>query len=114
MNSLRNSVRLIGNLGANPEIRELDKGKKMAKFSLATSESYKDADGNRVNETQWHNIVVWGKQADFAAQYLEKGQQIALEGKLLTRTFTDKEGNKRYFTEITANEILKTSASKSE
>jgi len=89
MNSLRNSVRLIGNLGGNPEIKELAQGKKLAKFSLATTENYKDADGNKVSETQWHNIIAWGRQADFAEKYLEKGNQIAIEGKLLTRTYVD-------------------------
>jgi single-strand DNA-binding protein len=110
MNSLRNSVRLIGNLGGNPEIKELAQGKKLAKFSLATTENYKDADGNKVSETQWHNIIAWGRQADFAQKYLEKGNQIAIEGKLLTRTYVDREGVKKYLTEISANEILKTNS----
>jgi single-strand DNA-binding protein len=101
-------VRLIGNLGGNPEIKELAQGKKLAKFSLATTENYKDADGNKVSETQWHNIIAWGRQADFAEKYLEKGNQIAIEGKLLTRTYVDREGIKKYLTEISANEILKT------
>jgi single-strand DNA-binding protein len=112
MNSLRNSVRLIGNLGGTPEVKELNQGKKMAKFSLATTENYKDADGNKVSETQWHNIVAWGRQADFAQKYLEKGNQIAIEGKLLTRVYVDREGIKRYFTEINVNEILKTNGIK--
>ena len=112
MNSLRNSVRLIGNLGGTPEVKELHQGKKMAKFSLATTENYKDADGNKVSETQWHNIVAWGRQADFAQKYLEKGNQIAIEGKLLTRMYVDREGIKRYFTEINVNEILKTNGIK--
>lgn len=108
MNNLRNSVRLIGNLGGNPEIKELTSGKKLAKFSLATTEKYKDADGNSVSETQWHNIIVWGRQADFAQKYLEKGNEIVVEGKLINRNYTDKEGVKKYITEINANEILKT------
>ncbi len=112
MNSLRNSVRLIGNLGGTPEVKELAKGKKMAKFSLATTENYKDADGNKVSETQWHNIVAWGRQADFVEKYLDKGNQIAIEGKLLTRNYVDREGNKRYLTEISVNEILKTNGVK--
>ena len=106
MNNLRNSVRLIGNLGVNPEIKELTGGKKLAKFSLATTEKYKDADGNPVSETQWHNIIVWGRQADFAQKYLEKGNEIVIEGKLINRNYTDKEGIKKYITEINANEIL--------
>ena len=108
MNNLRNSVRLIGNLGGNPEIKEITGGKKLAKFSLATTEKYKDADGNPVSETQWHNIIVWGRQADFAQKYLEKGNEIVVEGKLINRNYTDKEGIKKYITEINANEILKT------
>jgi single-strand DNA-binding protein len=112
MNNLRNSVRLIGNLGGNPEIKELTGGKKLAKFSLATTERYKDSDGNPVSETQWHNIIVWGKQADFAQKYLEKGNEIVVEGKLINRNFTDKEGIKKYITEINVSEILKTANKK--
>jgi single-strand DNA-binding protein len=107
MNNLRNSVRLIGNLGGNPEIKDLAGGKKLAKISLATTEKYKDSDGNMVSETQWHNLSAWGKQAEFAQKYLEKGNEIAIEGKLLNRSYTDKEGQKKYVSEISVNEILK-------
>ena len=107
MNNLRNSVRLIGNLGGNPEIKDLAGGKKLAKISLATTEKYKDSDGNMVSETQWHNLSAWCKQAEFAQKYLEKGNEIAIEGKLLNRSYTDKEGQKKYVSEISVNEILK-------
>jgi len=107
MNNLRNSVRLIGNLGGNPEIKELPSGKKMAKFSLATSDKHKDAEGNQVTETQWHNLIIWGKTAEFAEKYLEKGNEVAVEGKISNRSYSDKEGQKKYITEIVVNEIIK-------
>lgn len=110
MNQLKNSVRLLGNLGANPELRELPSGKKLARINLATSESYKDAEGNKVTETQWHNLVAWGKTAEYASKYLTKGSKIAIEGKLINKNFNDKDGNKRYLTEIYVNEILNVSA----
>lgn len=106
MNGLRNSVRLIGNLGQAPDVKELSGGKKLAKFSLATSEVYKDAEGNKITETQWHHIVAWGKQADVVSKFLKKGSEVAVEGKLHSRSYTDKEGKKRFFTEIVVNELL--------
>jgi len=106
MNSLRNNVRLIGNLGMNPDVKELNGGKKLAKFSIATSETYKGEDGNKVTETQWHNLVVWGKQADVVEKYLKKGNEVAIEGKLSSRNYTDKDGVKRYVTEIIVNDLL--------
>lgn len=106
MNNLRNSVRLIGNLGMNPEVKEIGKDKKVAKFSLATKEVYKNEDGEKVSETQWHNLIAWGNQAKLAEKYLKKGNEIAIEGKLTSRNYTDKEGVKRYVTEIIVNEIL--------
>ncbi len=106
MNNLRNSVRLIGNLGMNPEVKEIGKDKKVAKFSLATKEVYKNEDGEKVNETQWHNLIAWGSQAKIAEKYLKKGNEIAIEGKLTSRNYTDKDGVKRYVTEIVVNEIL--------
>jgi single-strand DNA-binding protein len=107
MNNLKNSVRLIGNLGGNPEVKELPSGKKLAKLSLATTEKYKDSDGKTVSETQWHYLVAWGKNADFAEKYLEKGNEIAIEGRLLNRSYTDKDGQKKYISEISVLEILK-------
>jgi single-strand DNA-binding protein len=106
MNNLRNSVRLIGNLGMNPEIKEIGNDKKLAKFSLATKEVYKNEAGEKVSETQWHNLIAWGNQAKLAEKYLKKGNEIAIEGKLTSRNYTDKEGVKRYVTEIVVNEIL--------
>ena len=106
MNNLKNSVRLIGNLGQNPEVKETTNGKKLAKFSVATNESYRDENGKEVKETMWHNLTVWGKQADIAAKYLKKGSEVAIEGKLSNLNYTDKDGVKRYVTEITVNEFL--------
>ncbi|MEW6470116.1 MAG: single-stranded DNA-binding protein [Bacteroidota bacterium] len=106
MNALRNKVQLIGNLGANPEIKTLDGGKKLAKLSLATNESYKNAKGEKVTETQWHNLVAWGKLAEIIEKYLMKGSEVAVEGKLISRSYSDKEGAKRYITEIQVSELL--------
>jgi single-strand DNA-binding protein len=106
MNTLRNKVQLIGNLGNNPEIITLDSGKKLAKFSIATNETYKNAQGEKVTETQWHNVVAWNKTAEIVENYLEKGKEVAIEGKLTSRSYDDKEGNKRYITEIIVNELL--------
>ncbi len=106
MSTLRNKVQLIGNLGNNPEIITLDSGKKLAKFNLATNETYKNAQGEKVTDTQWHNIVAWNKTAEIIEKYLEKGSQVAVEGKLTTRSWDDKEGNKRYITEVVCNELM--------
>lgn len=105
MRNIRNSVQLIGRLGAAPEVKELEKGNAVARFSIATNDSYKNAKGEKVTETQWHNIVAWGRNATFAQKYFTKGQEIALEGKLVHRSYDDKDGNKRYVTEIIANEF---------
>jgi len=106
MNTLRNKVQLIGNLGNNPEIITLDSGKKLAKFSIATNENYKNAKGEKITETQWHNLIAWNKTAEIVEKLLEKGKEVAIEGKLTTRTYDDKEGNKKYITEIVVNELL--------
>lgn len=106
MNSLRNKVQLIGNLGNDPEIITLDSGKKLAKFSIATNEQYKNAQGEKVTDTQWHNIIAWNKTADIMEQYVTKGKEIAIEGKLTSRSYEDKQGQKRYVTEILCNELL--------
>ena len=106
MNAIKNKVQLIGNLGSAPEVKDLDNGNKVPRFSLATSEYYVNKKGEKVNETQWHNIVIWGKLADIAGRYLQKGSQVVIEGKLSNRNYTDKEGAKKYFTEIVANEML--------
>src|SRR4029077_8454855 len=106
MYALKNKVQLIGNLGNNPEIRTTEGGKKMARFSIATNETYHSAKGDKVTETQWHNLVAWGKVADIAEQYLSKGSEVVIEGKLINRNYMDKEGTKRYITEVQVNEVL--------
>ena len=106
MYALKNKVQLIGNLGNSPEVRTFDGGRKMARFSMATNESYRNAQGERVTDTQWHNLIAWGKLADIAEQFLIKGKEVAVEGKLINRSYNDKEGNKRYVTEIQVNELL--------
>ena len=106
MNSLRNKVQLIGRLGQEPEIITLDSGKKLAKFSIATNEKYKKANGEIVNDTQWQNLVTWNKNAEIIEQYVTKGKEIAIKGKLTSRSYQDKEGQKRYVTEVVVNELL--------
>ena len=106
MNALRNKVQLIGNLGMNPIVTELDGGRKVAKFTLATNETYKNQKGERVQDTQWHNVVAWGKTAELMEQLLAKGKEVMVEGKLTNRSWDDKDGNKRYITEVIANEFL--------
>lgn len=106
MNSLKNKVQLIGHLGNDPELVTLDSGSKLAKFSLATNETYKNSEGEKVTDTQWHNIVAWGKIAEIAENFLAKGKEIMIEGKLMSRSYETKEGEKRYITEIKCNELL--------
>ncbi|MGF1557343.1 single-stranded DNA-binding protein [Paucihalobacter sp.] len=106
MNALRNKVQLIGRLGQDPEIVNLESGKKLAKFSMATNDIYTNAKGEKVENTEWHNVVAWGKVAEIIEKYVNKGQEIAVEGKLTTRSWDDKEGNKRYTTEVVCNEML--------
>ena len=106
MNTLRNKVQLIGNLGNDPEIINLESGRTLAKFAIATNESYKNAEGEKVTDTQWHNVVAWGKTAQIIEKYLSKGKEVAIEGKLTSRSYEDKDGNKRYVTEIVVNELL--------
>ena len=106
MSTLRNKVQLIGNLGNNPEIMTLDSGKKLAKISIATNETYKNAQGEKVTDTQWHNVVAWNKTAEIIEKYLEKGNEVAIQGKLTSRSYEDKDGTKKYITEIVCNELL--------
>lgn len=98
-----NKVILIGRLGRDPEVRRLENGVAVAKFSLATDETYKDKEGNKVQQTEWHNIVVWRGLAETAEKYLKKGMLIYVEGKLTHRDYMDKDNNKRYITEVVAN-----------
>jgi single-strand DNA-binding protein len=106
MNALRNKVQLIGNLGMDPEVKSLDGGKKLAKVSIATSETYKNSKGEQIKETQWHNLIAWGKTAEIIEKYLKKGSEVAVEGKLINRNYIDKEGVKRFITEIEVSEVL--------
>jgi single-strand DNA-binding protein len=106
MNTLRNKVQLIGNLGKDPEIITLDSGKKLAKFNMATNETYKNSQGEKITETQWHNLIAWNNVAEITEKYVKKGQEIAIEGKLTSRSYEDKEGIKKYITEIVVNELL--------
>ncbi len=105
MNTLVNSVRLMGNLGKDPIIKEFSNGGKIANFSLATIYISKDKDGNKVEETDWHNIVIKGKQAEVVEKYLTKGSKIAIEGRLVNRKYTDSAGVEKYITEVIANEF---------
>jgi single-strand DNA-binding protein len=106
MNAIRNKVTLIGNLGNDPEMKETDGGNKLAKVSLATNESYKNSKGEKVTETMWHNLVAWGKTAEFMSKYLQKGTELVVEGKLINRNYTDKSGVKKYISEIQVNDLL--------
>ncbi|MBT8262036.1 MAG: single-stranded DNA-binding protein [Bacteroidia bacterium] len=106
MNALRNKVQLIGRLGQDPEIMTFDDGNKLAKFSMATDDSYKDKNGEKVERAYWHNVVVRGGLVNVVENYVSKGQEIAIEGKLTNRSYEDKEGNKRYTTEVVCNELL--------
>jgi single-strand DNA-binding protein len=106
MNTLRNSVKLIGRLGQDPEVKLLDTGNKVATFSLATSESYTTKEGCKHEQTQWHNIVVWGNLAVVCEKYLKKGKEIAIDGQLTHRNWEDKNGTKHFTSEVVANELL--------
>lgn len=107
MKNIRNKVQLIGNLGKDPEIINLNSGKKLAKFSLATSDAYRDSKGNLVENTQWHNIIAWGNQANHAEEFLKKGHEVAIDGKIVHRNYEDKNGDKKYITEIVVDQFLK-------
>ena len=106
MNTLRNKVQLIGNLGNDPEIITMDSGKKIAKFNVATNEIYKNSEGERETKTEWHRVVCFGKTAEIVEEYISKGKEVAIEGKLSHNTWEDKDGNKRYNTEVICNELL--------
>ncbi len=106
MNALKNRVQLIGHLGMDPEVKAIENGNKLARLRLATNETYQNAKGEKVTETQWHNVVAWGKTAEIAEKLLTKGAELVIEGKLVSRSYTDKDGQKRYVTEVVANELL--------
>lgn len=105
MKSLRNSVQLIGNLGKDPDVKEFGNSK-MASFSIATTDTYKNAKGEKIKDTQWHNVVIWGKLAGIAEKYLKKGQSVAVEGKLEHRMYETSSGEKKYITEINVNDLV--------
>ena len=106
MSTLKNKVQLIGNVGQEPTITNLESGKKVVRLSLATNENYNNSNGEKQTDTNWHNIVAWGKTAEIIEKYVTKGKEIAVEGKLMTRSYEDKDGVKRYVTEVVISEIL--------
>ena len=106
MYALKNKVQLIGNLGNATEIKSIESGKKMARFSIATNENYRNLKGEKVTETTWHNLVAWGKVAELAEKFLQKGNEVVIEGKLINRSYTDKDGIKKYISEVQVNELL--------
>ena len=106
MHAFKNRVQLIGNLGSKPDIKKTENGKKLAQFSVATSENFRNSKGEAIKETQWHRAVAWGKVAEVAEKFLDKGKAVAIEGKLVSRSYNDKEGNKKYISEVQVNEIL--------
>lgn len=106
MSTLKNKVQLVGHLGKDPEAKYLDSGKVVVNFTLATSETYRNGSGEKVTDTQWHSISAWGKTGEIADKYLCKGSEVAVEGKLVHRSYEDKNGEKKYITEVVVNEIL--------
>lgn len=114
MTTLRNRVQLVGNLGMNPEIVNLESGKKIAKFTVATNESFSDGKGKTTTNTQWHNVVAWGKQAEIAEKNLQKGKEVALEGRLTYRQYEDKNKQTKYITEIVLNSYIVLPGNKSD
>ena len=105
MSTLRNRVQLIGNVGNDPEVKTFDGGKKVANLTIATNETYRNEKGEKVEQTEWHRIVAWGKTAEIIEKYVSKGKEIAVDGKLTHRSYDDKNGEKRYITEVVVNEI---------
>jgi single-strand DNA-binding protein len=106
MNALRNRVQLIGRLGQDPEIRTLESGKKVAHFNLATNESYKNAEGAKIDETTWHSIVAWNGLAELSSKFLGKGREVCIEGRISYRSYTDKNGIQKNVTEIVASDLV--------
>lgn len=106
MRNLRNTVQLIGHVGQAPELKTFESGTKKVSFSLATNENFTNSKGEKIEETQWHNIIAWGKTAEVIAKHVTKGKQIAIEGKLTSRSYDDKDGNKKYTTEVVLNDFM--------
>lgn len=103
---MKNSVQLIGNVGQEPEIKTLETGRKLANITIATNDVYYKENGDKVEKTEWHRVTAWGKTAEIIEKYVTKGKEVAVEGKLTHRSYDDKEGNKRFITEVVINEIL--------
>ena len=103
---MKNRVQLIGRVGQDPEVKNLEGGKKVATITIATNDAYYKDNGDKVEQTQWHRVSAWGKTADIIEQYVTKGKEIAIEGKLTHRSYDDKDGNKKFITEVVANEVL--------
>jgi single-strand DNA-binding protein len=114
MSNLRNRVTLIGRLGKDPESTTFESGRVKVGFTLATTEVYRDKNGEKTEDTQWHNVVFWGKPAEIASAYLKKGQQVAIEGRISTRSYDDEKGVRRYVTEIVGNELVMLSSKQAE
>jgi len=106
MYGFKNRVMLVGNLGAAPDVKTTETGKKMARFSVATNENYKNSNGEKVTDTQWHNLVAWEKMAEVAEKILDKGTEVVVEGRLVSRSYTDKEGIKKYITEVVVSDMM--------
>ena len=103
---MRNKVQLIGHVGQEPEIKNLEGGKKVATITIATNEVYYKENGDKVEQTEWHRVKAWGKIAEIVEKYVTKGKQVAIDGKLSHSSYDDKDGNKRYVTDIIANELV--------
>ena len=106
MNAMKNKVQLIGNVGQDPEVKTFEGGKKVASLTIATNEYYKNEKGEKIEDTPWHRVTAWGKLADLIEKYVTKGKEIGVEGKLVHRSYDDKDGIKRYITEVVINDIL--------
>ncbi|MTH17983.1 single-stranded DNA-binding protein [Flavobacterium sp. LC2016-01] len=106
MNAMKNRVQLIGNVGNDPEIKTLESGKKLAHLTIATNESYRNDKGEKVEQTEWHRVTAWGKTAEIIEKFVVKGKEVAVDGKLTHRSYDDKNGEKKYITEVVVNEIL--------
>ena len=106
MNAMKNRVQLIGNAGNDPEIKTLENGKKLAHLTIATNDRYTNEKGEKIEQTEWHRVTAWGKTAEIIEKYVVKGKEVAIDGKLTHRSYDDKNGEKKYVTEVVVNEIL--------
>ncbi|MGN7812838.1 MULTISPECIES: single-stranded DNA-binding protein [Flavobacterium] len=106
MNAMKNRVQLIGNAGNDPEVKTLESGKKLAHLTIATNEIYRNDKGEKVEQTEWHRVTAWGKTAEIIEKFVVKGKEVAIDGKLTHRSYDDKNGEKKYITEVVVNEIL--------